>query len=199
VNNSKQAGIFGGTFNPPHIGHLLIAKKAKEMFKLDKIVFVPSFHPPHKDAKYVLDPLHRLEMVKLLIQGDPSFILSDYEVKKKGFSYSIDTVKLFVHEFSGTKFYFITGSDAFYYIDTWKDSEKLLSLIEFIVYAREGFAKDRIMHKFRGMKNINWIEDSLIHISSSQIRSRVRAGEDCVEETGAAVWEYIRKNNLYKG
>ena len=134
MDKSKKCGIFGGTFNPPHIGHLEIAKEAKARYGLDRVFFVPSFMPPHKDPKGVIDGTHRANMVKLLIEGTHDFVLSEYEISKKTVSYSIDTVRYFETEFPDTKFYFIIGSDAFYAIDTWKESEKILKIIDFIIY-----------------------------------------------------------------
>ncbi len=199
MNKAKRAAIFGGTFNPPHIGHLLIGIRAKHVFNLDKVIYVPSRVPPHKKGADIAGAKHRMEMVKLLIRGHNDFFMSDVEIKRGSISYSIDTVKFFLNEFPGKKFYFITGSDAFYHIDTWKDYKKLISLIDFIVYERKGFPKNKVLSKYSGLKNINWLAGDIIPVSASEIRQRAGNGEVCAEETGSDVWEYIEKNNLYKG
>ena len=199
MNKAKRAAIFGGTFNPPHIGHLLIGIRAKQEFGLDKIIYVPARVPPHKRNIDIASPKHRMEMVKLLIKGHNDFFMSDVEIKRESISYSVDTVKFFLNEFPDKKFYFITGSDAFYYIDTWKDYKKLLSLTDFIIYERKDYPKNKVESKYPHFENINWITGNIIPVSASEIRQRTREGEKCTEETGSDVWEYIEKNNLYKG
>ncbi len=198
MNRKKNAGIFGGTFNPPHIGHLDIAKEARARFSLEKVFFVPSFMPPHKDLKAVLDSRHRAEMVKLLIGGTRDLIFSDYELSKKTVSFSIDTIRYFETEFPDTKFYFIIGSDAFYSIDTWKEHGQVLSLIDFIVYERKGSPKEKVMKKFHARNNISWIENRHISLSASDIRLKIRDGVNCTEELGTKVYNYIVQNQLYK-
>lgn len=196
---TKKTGIFGGTFNPPHIGHLEIAKEAGSRYMLDNVIFVPSYMPPHKDPRAVLDGAHRANMVKLLIEGSSNLIFSDYELSKKTVSYSIDTIKYFETEFPGEKFYFIIGSDAFYGIDTWKEHEQVLKLIDFIVYERKGSPREKVMKKFQHLNNIFWIENRYINLSSSDIRAEIRDGVNPVEETGEKVHGYIEEYKLYKG
>jgi len=195
---NKKCGIFGGTFNPPHIGHLEIAKEARARFGLDRVFFVPSFIPPHKDPKSVVDGAHRANMVKLLIEGAPDFVLSEYEISKKTVSYSIDTIRFFETEFPGTKFYFIIGSDAFFYMDTWKEYEKVLKIIDFIIYERRDFPPAKINKKFPGLKNIFWIENRYIKLSSSDIRLQMRDGVNETEDLGSKVYKYIEEHQLYK-
>jgi nicotinate-nucleotide adenylyltransferase len=198
VDKQKKAGIFGGTFNPPHIGHLEIAKEAKARYGLETVFFVPSYIPPHKDPKGVIDGTHRASMVKLLIEGTPGFLLSEYETSKKTVSYSIDTIRYFETEFPGTKFYFIIGSDAFFYMDTWREYEKVLRMIDFIIYERKGYPPEKIKRKFTGLSNLYWIENRYIHLASTDIRLRIREGDNETEDLGKKVYDYIEKNNLYK-
>lgn len=198
MDKNKKYGIFGGTFNPPHVGHLEIAKEAKARYGLDRVFFVPSFIPPHKDPKDLVDVGHRANMVKLLIEGVPEFVLSEYEISKKTVSYSIDTIRFFETEFPGTKFYFIIGSDAFFYIDKWKESEKVQKLIDFIIYERRDFPSLKINKKFPHLSNLLWIENRHIDISSSDIRAQIRGGVNETEELGTKVYNYIEKNQLYK-
>jgi nicotinate-nucleotide adenylyltransferase len=199
VDKTNKTGIFGGTFNPPHIGHLEIAKEAKIRFGLDNVIFVPSFIPPHKDPRAILESKHRANMVKLLIESSPDLIFSDYELSKRTVSYSIDTIRYFETEFPGKKFYFIVGSDAFYDIDTWKEHDLVLKLIDFIIYERKGSPKEKVTKKFQGLNNISWIENRYINLSSSDIRDEIRNGVNSIEEIGEKVHEYIEKNKLYKG
>jgi nicotinate-nucleotide adenylyltransferase len=199
VANYRNIGLFGGTFNPPHLGHYSLAKEAKKEFNLDKVFFIPAFIPPHKEPRNVIDASHRMEMVKLLLNGDQDMAVSDYEVKKRSVSYSIDTIKYFKSGFPGAKIQFLIGSDAFYNIDTWKGSQELLKLIDFIVFPRAGFTKDMIVKKFGKMTNIVfWAHTGLIHISSTDIRFRIKSGEDCTGELGKKITDYINKNELYR-
>lgn len=198
MDKTKKCGIFGGTFNPPHIGHLEIAKEAKARFGLERVFFVPSFIPPHKDPRSVIDGSHRANMVKLLIEGVPGLMFSDYEISKKTVSYSIDTIRYFETEFPDTKFYFIIGSDAFFYMETWKEYEKVLKIIDFIIYERRDFPPEKIAKKFPGLANISWIENRYIHLSSSDIRTAVRGGAGEAEDLGSKVYKYIEQNHLYK-
>ena len=198
MDKNKRSGIFGGTFNPPHIGHLEIAREAKARFGLDRVFFVPSFMPPHKDPKSVVDGTHRANMVKLLIDGAPDLVLSEYEISKKNVSYSIDTVRFFETEFPDTKFYFIIGSDAFYAIDTWKESGKIQKIIDFIIYERKGTPKAKISEKFPDLRNISWIENRYINLSSSDIRKQMHTGVNETEDLGSRVYKYIEEHQLYK-
>ena len=194
----QNIGLFGGTFNPPHVGHLALAKEAQKEFSLDRIFFIPAFMPPHKEPRNVIDAEHRLAMVKLLINGDSGLILSDYEIKKRSVSYSIETIRHFKEEFPSSKIHFLIGSDAFYHIDTWKESQELLKLIDFIIFPRAGNTKEMITKKYGNLSNVvYWAHTSLVHISSTDIRYRLRSGEDCTVELGAKVAEYIKENKLY--
>lgn len=198
--NKEKIGLFGGTFNPPHIGHLLIAKEVKKEFLLNKIFFIPAYIPPHKNSQDVLDAQHRFNMVKLLVQNENDFIVSDYEIKKQVVSYTIETVKYFRSEFPEKNFYFIIGSDNFYYIETWKEYKELLNMVNFIIYLRHSFLKEKIIEKHKDILNekIFWSKSEFIDISSSNIRIKIRNGENCLEDVGEKVWNYIIKNKLYK-
>ena len=198
MDKAKKVGIFGGTFNPPHIGHYLLAKDVKKQFNLDKIFFVPSYLPPHKDHAGIIDSGHREKMTQLLISGDPDFMISEYEIKKQGISYSINTVKYFMTEFPGKEFYFITGSDAFYFIETWKEYKELIKLIKFIIFERADFSKEKVVKKHPFAAQMLWAKTHLIDLSASELRARIRFGANIQEEVGGAVWEYIDKNKLYR-
>ena len=145
----RRIGLFGGTFNPIHIGHLRIAGEIKEHFSLDGILFIPTGIPPHKEDSEVIDPVHRLHMVELAIAPYKDFTVSSIEVERKGVSYSIDTIKTLQKEMGHTvELYFIVGSDAFLEIRTWKDVDELLTLCNFIVIPRPG-------HRFIDLKGID--------------------------------------------
>ncbi len=136
---NKNIGLFGGTFNPIHMGHLQVAGKVKEEFALDKIYFIPSALPPHKNLWGLADAQDRLEMTRLAVSDCPGFTVSDIELKRSGLSYTIDTVRYFKSIMpEDNRFYLIMGMDAFLEIDTWKSYMDLFALIPFIVMARAG-------------------------------------------------------------
>ncbi len=194
---NKKIALFGGTFNPPHIGHYLIAKEIIKQYGISKVFFIPAYIPPHKDAKDLIDAKHREKMVKLLINKEKDLEFSDFELKRKKISYTIDTVEYFLKKYPDDKIFFIVGSDAFYFIDKWKESEKLLKLVQFIVYLRRGYPKEKIVKKFPDIK-ILWAGHGLINIASTNIRKKIKNGVNCKDELGEKILKYIEKNELYK-
>ncbi|MEI9477177.1 MAG: nicotinate-nucleotide adenylyltransferase [Deltaproteobacteria bacterium] len=152
----KRIGLFGGTFNPIHLGHLRGAEDIRESFGLDRVVFLPAAIPPHKLRDDVIEPRPRLEMVKLATLANPFFSVSDVEIERSGKSYSIDTLRYF-RERQPDSFFFILGMDAFVEIETWKEYQKLFSLCNFIVMARPGSGKTPPSSRFR----TSWVHRSI--------------------------------------
>ncbi|HJU04898.1 MAG TPA: nicotinate-nucleotide adenylyltransferase [Nitrospiraceae bacterium] len=134
-----KIGLLGGTFNPIHRCHLQIAAYTRDQLGLDRIIFIPTGDPPHKSSHGLAPSHHRLEMVKLAIAGEPSFDVSDVEIRRPVKSYSIDTVREFSKQLgSGAELYFLIGLDAFLELGTWKDAAALLRTCHFVVLARPG-------------------------------------------------------------
>jgi nicotinate-nucleotide adenylyltransferase len=132
-----RIGLFGGTFNPVHYGHLRAAKEVSQGFNLEKLYFIPSALPPHKDIQEVASAVDRIEMTRMAVAGNPEFILSDVELKRPGLSYTIDTVKHFQDNLdAGTELFLIMGVDAFLEIDTWKSFEQLFRMLPMIIMTR---------------------------------------------------------------
>ena len=145
----KKIGLFGGTFNPIHLGHLTVAREVKEGFDLDKIWFIPAAVPPHKEMKNLAKAMDRLEMIRIAISGNPDFSVSDVELKRSGPSYTIDTVDYFKTILpKETRLFFIVGIDAFIDIEIWKSFRELFQVIPFIVMSRPG----KVLSE--GLKNI---------------------------------------------
>ncbi|MHB8482674.1 MAG: nicotinate-nucleotide adenylyltransferase [Nitrospiria bacterium] len=134
-----KTGIVGGTFNPFHLGHLHLALEVRSKLGLDEILFIPAGNPPHKTDEELASPADRFEMVALAISDYPFFKLSDFEIKRTGKSYSIDTVKALKKSRPADEFFFIIGLDAFMEIKSWKDSLLLLQSIHFIIVSRPGY------------------------------------------------------------
>lgn len=141
----QRIGLFGGTFNPIHTGHLRIANEIRERFSLDSVIFIPTGISPHKDRNKVINPAHRLRMAELAVAPYKYFTVSSIEVYRQGLSYSIDTVLALQKELGDSaELFFITGIDAFLEIGTWKDADRLLELCNFIVIHRPGYRFDEL-------------------------------------------------------
>jgi len=134
-----KIGLFGGTFNPIHRCHVLVAQQTRELLSLDRILFIPSADPPHKPPGTLAPAHHRAHMVRLAIADDPAFVVSEIELKRSGRSYSIDTVHELGTEYGpGTELFFIVGLDAFVEFPTWRQASELLTLCHFVVISRPG-------------------------------------------------------------
>lgn len=199
----RKLGIMGGTFDPIHYGHLVTAEAARSMFALEKVIFIPAGHPPHKQGKKITAPHHRFLMSVLATTTNIYFETSKFEIEKAGLSYTIDTVKHFLRVYgSETEIFFITGADAIYEILTWKNVDELTRLCTFIAATRPGFNledTDAVLDNLpQGAKNnFKKLEVPALAISSTDIRERVRAGKPIKYLVPEAVEYYIYKNRLY--
>ncbi|KKM11189.1 nicotinate-nucleotide adenylyltransferase [Clostridiales bacterium PH28_bin88] len=192
----------GGTFDPIHYGHLVAAEAARDQFRLDRVVFVPSGVPPHKKAYPVTEPRHRYLMTVLAVASNPFFEVSRVEIDRPGFSYAVDTVAEFRRVYgTGNQLYFITGADAILEILTWKKVDKLMGLCEFIAATRPGYhlQLDATLEKFppEARGRIHFMEVPALAISSTDIRRRVREGRPVKYLLPETVEQYILKNKLY--
>ena len=187
--------LFGGTFDPPHIGHLLIAQTVFEEENFDKILFIPAFNPPHK--KYITPIKNRLEMLKIAIEGNPNFEISDIEIKRAGVSYSIDTIQTIKKQLNNKrdKLFYLIGSDSLLELQNWKNPTKLLKECQVVVAIRPGFRPSDIpswiLHKIR-FANLPRFQ-----ISSSNIRYRWVRNKTIRYMVTQPVWEYIENHKLY--
>ena len=216
----QRLGIIGGTFNPIHYGHLAAAEEVRDRLKLDRVLFIPSFLPPHKQEEDIPSALQRLEMVRLAISGNSHFKASDIEVKRGGKSFTIDTIEALLPQHPGAELYFITGLDSFLDIQAWKDWERLLTLCFFVVLSRPGYsfadlAKLVFLKKSgRDLAALDRRETtqavmqsdalkvyfemiSLYDISSTDIRTRVRHARTIKYHLPETVEHYIIENKLY--
>ena len=188
----RRIGILGGTFNPIHIGHLRMAQVAEENLRLDKVLFIPSYLPPHKSGRNILSADDRYEMARLAAQGNSHFEVSNFEINKRGKSYSIDTVRYLQSQYpKDTKLFFIIGYDSFLTLSKWKKINELLNLVTFVVINRPGAkaVKPKIKAFSLLMPGLD--------VSSSYIRSQIAKGKTGRYLVPERVWEYIEKNRLY--
>jgi nicotinate-nucleotide adenylyltransferase len=215
-STSGRIGLFGGTFNPIHLGHLRGAEEIREAFHLKEVIFIPSSIPPHKVTEKVIEAKDRLEMVKLATAENPYFSTSEIELSRPGKSYSIDTIRYF-REKQGDSLFFIVGSDAFVEIETWKEFRNLFSLCNFIVMTRPGSQKntlssplpEALIPDFRYVPDEKaWIhfsvymlyfkEISFLDISSTKVRELIEKGGSARYLIPAQVEAYIQQHGLYR-
>lgn len=188
-----KIGILGGSFNPIHIGHLVLAEEARQKLKLDKIFFIPVNIPVHKDAKDLLPPDERLKMIRLAIRDNPNFQALDIEIKRKGKSYTIDTLKGLKDKYPQVdKFFFIVGSDALSYLNNWKDIGEVMKLAKFVVASRPNYPLKNLP------KNILPLAVESVDISGFRLRQRIKNSESVRYLLPKEVNSYILKNKLYK-
>ena len=191
---SRRIGLFGGTFNPVHIGHLVVAQDILNKLKLEKMYFIPCGTPPHKVGSDMLEARHRQAMVKLAIKDNPGFTLSDVELKRKGKSYSIDTVRYFKEKYPESRIFFIIGADILPALHTWKDIDILINECEFVVMTRP--EHDTIEKKVRNVGHFLNVRD--VEVSSTEIRNLIRAGKSIHYMVPREVEKYIADEKLYK-
>lgn len=200
MNNKEKIGIFGGTFDPIHFGHIKIAQKAKEFLKLNKIIFVPSGNPPHKNFFYA-NKYDRYNMVIEALKNYKGFIVSDYEIKKEESSYTIDTINHFISLYKNAKLYFISGADVLFDIENWKSPDEIFKKCELVTLSRPSYnnienKSDALTKKYGGVINIIKIDE--INISSTEIREKIKNGKDIKGLVPNEVINYIEKNKLYR-
>jgi nicotinate-nucleotide adenylyltransferase len=189
-----KIGLFGGTFDPVHFGHLIIAETIRNDMELDRLILLPAAVPPHKQDQQITAFHHRVAMLNLAIEDDPEFSVSEFEFNK-GISYTIDTIQYFKSTFPDDSFYLIIGADSLFELDTWKDPDRLLNSVPVIVARRTGYPFNKVTRKWR--KRCQWIDTPCIELSSSDIRSRVSAKQSIRFRVPRPVEKYIIQNGLY--
>jgi nicotinate-nucleotide adenylyltransferase len=214
--SGRRLGILGGTFDPIHYGHLRLAEEVGESLTLENIYLIPAALPPHKGQKRVSAFEHRLEMTRMASAESPLLKVLDLEARRKGFSYSIETLKILHAMYPpDLDLHFVLGMDAFLEIETWKDFRSLFDYAHFVVIQRPGFPSD-ILGSFLPTLGVNFekkdpanrfvapsgyevipMEATLMDISSTKIREKVAAGKSIRFLVPEAVRSYIGTNDLY--
>lgn len=220
-----RVGLFGGTFNPVHLAHLNVATDVKKGFGLHRVYVVPSAVPPHKTMTNVAAADDRLEMVRRCFEGRDGFVVSDIEVNRKGPSFTIDTVKELLNDFSGSaEMFLMIGTDAFFEIHTWRSIKTLLTLVPLIVMTRPGdsmetarwkeeragaylsgnisedymWVPDRCCFRHSKWKEIHFYDVTQMEISSTKIRNLVKEGNTVAPYVEKGVADYITDKGLYQ-
>ena len=219
---SSRIGLLGGTFNPIHNAHLAIARQAREMLELDRVVMIPSGDPPHKPSNGLASAKDRYEMVRLALASDPHLAISDVEVRRSGKSYSIDTVRLLQQEYGNeTRLHFLIGLDAFLEFETWREPETLLTLCSFVVLSRPGLSFQALstlpliprlpqaslmdLDQGRtvrldvpiGLQSLICLRVAPSTVSASDIRARIARGASTANLLPPAVESYILQHHIY--
>lgn len=188
----KRIGIFGGSFDPPHIGHCIIASNAAEQLGLHQVIFIPAFIPPHKKHRATSSARHRLAMTRRAVRGDKRFICSDLEVRRKGVSYTVDTVRAIQRLFPDAELFLLIGSDSLEMFPSWKEPRGILKMARLAVYDRPGIGA-----KGKGRRRVVSVTGPLMGISSSSIRTLAGQGKSIRFLVPASVERYIRIHRLY--
>jgi nicotinate-nucleotide adenylyltransferase len=196
----RSVGVLGGTFNPPHLGHLAIARDARRELGLERVVLMPARIPPHKPA--VADPgaEHRLHMCRLLIDGEDGLAVCALEIERDGPSYTVETLKAVHASHPDLELTFIVGADTARTLPAWREPEQVLALAEFAVAARAGTEREAVLESIAELGragDVRFLTTPLLEVSSSMARERVAAGEPIEALVGSAVAGYIAANELY--
>ena len=202
LQSCKKIGIMGGSFNPIHMGHLLMAQYAKEYADLDAVIFIPAGCPYMKNREELIEGQVRLQMVKLAIEGSKAFFASDIEIKRSGNTYTYETLQELLQIFPHAEFYFIVGADSLFSLDHWVYPEKILMNCTLIAAARNGSGVDALENKRRELierfgGEILLMDFPAVDISSTLIRERIKDGKSVRYMMPDSLADYIKTNRLY--
>ncbi|WP_141431444.1 nicotinate-nucleotide adenylyltransferase [Bacillus sp. 03113] len=187
----KKVGILGGTFDPPHVGHLIIANEVLHSLSLDEIWFMPNQEPPHKQKTTCITNQNRLDMLDIAISNHPYFKIQTIEMEREGRSYTYDTMKILTERFPKIEFYFIIGADMIEYLPKWYKIQELMELVHFV-----GVNRPLYNHETKNY-SITYVEVPEINISSNNIRDRLKEGQSIRYLVPDSVKSYIEENQLY--
>lgn len=198
----KRKAIFGGTFDPIHVGHLYIASKAIYDLALDEVIFMPDGNPPHKNNFNITDAYLRYEMVKMAVRYEPKFKVSDFEINKKGFCYTYETVEAFKAMEEDTQLFFLSGVDCLMELETWKNVDRILNNCTLTVFNRPGYMKEDIEKQKKVIEEkykskIIFMDVPPLDISSTEIRRSIKLGRSYACLLPESVWNMVVELKLY--
>lgn len=204
MENRRRIGIMGGTFNPIHMGHFILAKDAKEQFHLNNILFIPAKCPYHKEITDPISDYDRIKMVQLAIENEPDFQLNLMEFDRDGNTYTIDTLNELENIYENTQFYFIMGADSLFQFLTWKQPEEILRKAIILVGIRNNKKIEELKQQIKliidtiGYGTFHIINNPNIDISSHEIRNKIKNKLSIQSLVSENVYQYIKKNRLYE-
>lgn len=191
-----KVGIFGGTFNPPHMGHLIVAEHVREQLSMERILFIPSDTSPHKQNMNIASGEDRLEMLRCAIKGNPYFDVSDMELRRGGVSYTVDTLEALGNQHPALDLHLLIGLDNLTDFDSWKSPDRILELSTLVAMTRPGFEETEVGPKLR--RHVILCNVPEIAIASSAIRRRLYSGRSIRYLVPPTVERYIKERNLYR-
>ena len=201
ATGAQRVGVFGGTFDPIHLGHLIVAAEMRHALDLDRVLFVPAARPPHKTTRPIGDDAHRLAMLALALAGNPAFEISTIELDRAGLSFTVDTLADLAVSLAPTSLVFIMGEDSLRDLPTWHEPDRIASLAILAVAARPGVGidLDAVVRAVPAARDrVRLVPIPLIGISATDIRRRVAAGEPIRYQVPSRVEDYIRRHDLYR-
>ncbi len=190
-------GIFGGTFNPPHLGHLIVAEHVRTAMMLDKVLFVPAAIPPHKMGNDIAHAVHRMAMLRLAIEGNSYFDVSEIELNRGGVSFTIDTLLQLRNENPTVALSLLIGMDNLVEFHSWKSPDEILKLVTVVVMTRPGFTLSDVPKQIE--RSVKLCQVPEIEIASRTIRKHVEDGDSIRYLVTDSVAKYITSNGLYRG
>jgi nicotinate-nucleotide adenylyltransferase len=196
-----RVGILGGTFNPPHLGHLVAAQEAYRELELDQVLLIPAGTPPHKPVEDEPGARHRLELCRLAVGDDERFSVSDLELQRDGPSYTVDTLQVLSNDASSNDLFLILGGDIAAGLPRWHEPERVLELATVAVAERRGTAREAVEEALAGLKGgerARFFQMPRIEISSTMVRRRVRCGQPIRYFVPDGVKQYIETHGLYR-
>jgi nicotinate-nucleotide adenylyltransferase len=200
--NMRRIGIMGGTFNPIHMAHLILAEGAYEQLQLDEVIFMPSKTPPHKLGEVIAENSHRVHMIKLAIQDNPHFRLSTMELEREGITYTVDTLRELKNMYPDDLFFFILGGDSLLSFEKWREPREILGLAHVVATGRDNLAKQVILDKINYLQVtmngcIHYLQVPNMDLSSSYIRKLRNLNKSITYYVPKEVESYIVDEKLY--
>lgn len=202
MKSMKKVGILGGTFNPIHIGHLILAETAYETFELDYVLLMPNGNPPHKEIETDHEGEHRMNMLKLAVEDNPHLYPSSFELDRSGVIYTYRTLELLKEEYPDTKYYFILGADSLFDLEKWQKPDVICKNATLLAAVRDELGKESVKQQISLLQKeyaaeIYLMDTPNLSFSSHNIRHRIKNGKTVTYYVPKAVEEYIHENNLY--
>lgn len=201
----SKIGILGGTFNPIHLGHIMLAKVAYQQFQLDKVLVIPNNLPAYKDTDDLLNSSHRSRMVQVAIKKYPYMEFSDMELERKGATYTIDTLRELSRQYPDNQFYFIMGGDSLVHLREWREYPEILKLAVILCAGRDeadittlDAIKNDLLQEIPGA-DIRFLDIPLMDISSTDIREHIQKKDIISQWLPYEVYQYIKEHELYMG
>jgi nicotinate-nucleotide adenylyltransferase len=191
ARSPRRIGVFGGTFDPPHLGHLALAERARARLRLDLVLFVPARVPPHKRGRRLSSARTRVAMTRLTIRGRPGLRLSTLELARRGPSFTVETLRALHTRHPGARLYLLLGADSLEDFGAWHAPDEIARLATLVVAVRPG-------HRRRRGRGVRWLDNPPLAVSSSAVRARARRGGELDGLVPDAVARYIARHRLYR-